>query len=298
MGQLTARPARVFAPVGAVVAPSPPMDERPIGVFDSGLGGLTIVRALIDLLPDEHLVYFGDTARFPYGERTPAELRRFSAEVAGVLSQHDVKMLVVACNSASSVALEHLRSRHQVPVVGVIEPGVRAALEVTRGRLGVIGTEATVASGAYETAVRRLRGGVALASVACPGFVDLVERAMVDTTEAYGLVAMTLAPLRVEGVDTLILGCTHYPHLARTISDVMGREVVLVSSAEETAFEVRDILERTGLARRPDGGQARRTFLTSGDPEVFTSLGERFLGPEVDGVRAWRWPEPAASEAS
>lgn len=273
------------------------MDERPVGVFDSGLGGLTIVRALIDLLPDEHLVYFGDTARFPYGERTADELRRFSTQVADVLSEHDVKMLVIACNSASSVALEHLRDRYTTPVVGVIEPGVRAALEVTRGELGVIGTEATIASGAYEAAVTSMRADVSLTSVACPGFVELVERGMLDTTEAYGLVAVTLAPLRVRDVDTLVLGCTHYPHLARTIGDVMGREVVLVSSAEETAFEVHDILDRTGLARRSADGEAQRTFLTSGDPETFASLGQRFLGPELRGVRAWRWSR-TASEAS
>jgi glutamate racemase len=271
------------------------VDERPIGVFDSGLGGLTIMRALIDLIPDENLVYFGDTGRFPYGSKTPDQLRRYSQEIAEVLLEDDVKMIVVACNSASSTALEHLRELYTVPIVGVIEPGVRAATGISRRRLGVIGTEATIASGAYARAVEATRAEVELECVACPGFVELVEAGEIDSVEAYGLVAPTLAPLRVAGIDTLILGCTHYPLLARTIGDVMGREVVLISSAEETAFEVRDILERTGMERPSGSGPARRRFITSGDERTFNLLGQRFLGPEVGPVEEWRWPEPSES---
>lgn len=266
------------------------MDDRPVGVFDSGLGGLTIVRALADLLPDEHLVYFGDTGRFPYGSKTPHELRRFSVEVADVLRSHDVKMIVVACNSASATALEVLRARYQVPVIGVIEPGVRAALEVTTGRIGVIGTGATIASGAYDRAVGALRGEVELVTLACPGFVELVESDDLDSTHTYGVVARTLAPMHLAGVDTLVLGCTHYPHLARVIGDVMGRDVVLVSSAEETAFEVRSLLERTGMGRRGDGTPAWRRFLTSGDEDTFSTLGGRLLGPDMGPVAGWAWP--------
>lgn len=265
------------------------MDERPIGVFDSGLGGLTIVRGLVDLLPHEHIVYFGDTARFPYGEKSTEELRRFSTEITDVLLDHDVKMIVVACNSASSTALEHLRERYAVPIVGVIEPGVRAATEVTEGCLGVIGTEATISSGAYEDAVRATRADVELVTQACPGFVELVERGELDSADAYGLVAMTLAPLRVNEVDTLILGCTHYPLLARTIGDVMGRDVVLVSSAEETAFEVLDILDRTGMRRSGDGDPSRLLFVTSGDEETFGALGSQFLEFDIGPVQGWRW---------
>lgn len=274
------------------------MDARPIGVFDSGLGGLTIVRALSDLLPDERLVYFGDTARFPYGSRTPEQLRRFSAEIVDLLIDHDVKMVVVACNSAASAALEHLRSRHTVPIVGVIEPAIRAAAEVTGGRLGVIGTEATISSGAYGRAAERLQLEVELTSLACPGFVELVESGDLGSTRTYGLVARTLAPLRVAQVDTLILGCTHYPHLSRTIGDVMGRDTVLVSSAEETAFEVREIMERTGLERPDEEGPGRHRFLTSGDEETFTALGGRLLGDELDRVESWRWPTGAATSRS
>lgn len=266
------------------------MDERPIGVFDSGLGGLTIVRALFDLLPDEELIYFGDTARFPYGSKTPQQLRGFSSEIADVLVDHDVKMIVVACNSASSAALEHLRENYTVPVVGVIEPGVRAAVDVTDGRLGVIGTEATIESEAYDRAVASIRADVELVTQACPGFVELVETGDLDSAEAYGLVAMRLAPLRVEEVDTLILGCTHYPHLARTIGDVMGRDVMLVSSAEETAFEVRSILDQTGLGRPSADQPPSHRFITSGDEETFETLGSRFLGPELGPVQEWRWP--------
>jgi glutamate racemase len=191
-------------------------------------------------------------------------------------------------------ALEHLREQFTAPIVGVIEPGVRAAIEICRERLGVIGTAATIESGSYEDAVRTLRADIPLETQPCPGFVELVERVELDSGEAYALVATTLAPLRVAGVDTLVLGCTHYPLLGRTIGDVMGQQVVLISSAEETAFEVHDILERTGMARHADGAPPRRRFLTSGDVETFRSLGERFLGPELGPVAAWSWPEAAA----
>ena len=262
----------------------------PIGVFDSGLGGLTIVRALVDLLPDEHLVYFGDTARFPYGPRSPDELSRFALEDAQVLLEHDVKMIVVACNSAASVALDLLRERCNVPVVGVIEPGVRAAIQVTAGRLGVIATEATVRSRAYERAVIAARAAVELVTLPCPGFVELVESGDTDSPHTRAIVEARLTPMRAAGVDTLVLGCTHYPHLARPIADVMGRHVVLVSSAEETAFEVRDLLEHTGMTRHADDELARRTFITSGDERTFTTLGRRFLGPDLGPVLPWRWP--------
>lgn len=274
------------------------MDARPIGVFDSGLGGLTIVRALVDLLPDERLVYFGDTARFPYGPRSPQELRRFSTEIVDLLFEHDVKMVVVACNSASSAALEHLRATYTLPIIGVIDPAVRAASEVTAGKLGVIGTEATIGSGAYERAVDRMQLEAQVTALACPGFVELVESGDLGSTRTYGLVARTLAPLRVAQVDTLILGCTHYPHLSRAIGDVMGREVMLVSSAEETAFEVRNVLGTTGTERPAEEGQPQHTFLTSGDERTFTALGGRLLGEELQTVEGWSWPsEPAERSA-
>ncbi len=266
------------------------MDDRPIGVFDSGFGGLTVARAMIDLLPDEDLVYFGDSGRYPYGPRPLEEVREFALQVARhLVDRHQVKMLVVACNTAAAAALDLLRFECEVPVVGVIDPGVRSLVRATRnGRVGVIGTVGTVQSGAYQRAVRATRAPVSLTCAACPGFVEFVERGETSSDQVHVLAERLLAPLRQAEVDTLLLGCTHYPFLARTIGDVMGRDVVLVSSADETAFEVRSILAETGLGRRSPG-KGRHRFVSSGDVGWFRSLGSRLLGPELDEVEAWQW---------
>lgn len=266
------------------------MDDRAIGVFDSGFGGLTVARALIDLLPGEDLVYFGDTARYPYGPRPLEEVRELARQITSVLvERHEVKMVVVACNTAAAAALDLLRFEHDVPLVGVIEPGVRAMLAVTRNRrVGVIGTAGTISSGAYERSVASHRANVELTCRACPGFVELVERGETSTDSARSLVEEHLAPLRQARIDTLLLGCTHYPFLARTIGDVMGRDVVLVSSADETAFEIRSILDETGLVRRT-GGKGVHRFISSGDVGRFRQLGCRLLGPELDEVEGWSW---------
>lgn len=278
------------------------MTDRPIGVFDSGLGGLTVLRALIDLLPDERIVYFGDTGRFPYGPKPADEVLAHALEITDVLLERGVKLLVVACNSAAAAALDTLRERLDIPVIGVIEPGLRSAARVTRtGRIGVIGTVGTIASGAYQ----RLAGHVAaehgkeveLTCAACPGFVEFVEAGDVDSDQVHVLAERLLAPVRDATVDTLVLGCTHYPLLARTIADVMGRDVVLVSSADETAFAVRSLLtERGMLAGRRSGGawddangDPRHVFFTSGRVDTFRTLGVRFLGPEVASVEPWHW---------
>jgi glutamate racemase len=266
------------------------MDDRPIGMFDSGFGGLTVARAVIDMLPGEDLVYFGDTARYPYGPRPLDEVRDFALQVARLLvDRHDVKMVVVACNTAAAAALELLRFECDVPVVGVIDPGVRALVRATRnGRVGVIGTVGTIGSGAYQRAVRATRAPVELSLAACPGFVEFVERGDTGSEQVHVLAERLLAPLVDAGVDTLLLGCTHYPFLARTIGDVMGRGVVLVSSADETAFEVRSILDETGIGRRSAAKGAHR-FVSSGDVAWFRALGSRLLGPELDGVEGWEW---------
>jgi glutamate racemase len=266
------------------------MDERPIGVFDSGFGGLTVARAVIDLLPDENLVYIGDTGRYPYGPRHLDEVRGFARQITAKLVQdHDVKMVVVACNTAAAAGLDHLREMAAVPVTSVIEPGLRAALRATdTGRVGVIGTVGTIRSGAYQRAVAQLEHGsdVDLTCAACPGFVEFVERGETDTDQVYVLAERLLAPIREAKVDTLLLGCTHYPFLARTISDVVGRDVVLVSSADETAFELRATLAGTDLSRcRPSPGV--HTWISSGDTATFRRLGRRLLGPEIDRVAAW-----------
>lgn len=267
------------------------MDDRPIGVFDSGFGGLTVARALIDLLPNEDAVYIGDTARYPYGPRPADEVREFARQITTKLvDEHDVKMVVVACNTAAAVALDLLRFEHEVPIVGVIDPGVRAAIKATvNGRVGVIGTVGTIGSGAYQRAVKSTRAPVDLTCAACPGFVEFVERGEVDSDQVHVLAQRLLAPVITAEVDTLLLGCTHYPFLARTIGTVMGRDVVLVSSADETAFEVKAILDDTGLGRRVTKPGKWR-FLSSGDVDVFRDLGQRLLGPELDDAEGFSWP--------
>ncbi|HET9729330.1 MAG TPA: glutamate racemase [Acidimicrobiia bacterium] len=262
------------------------VDERPIGVFDSGLGGLTVVRALLDLLSNEHLIYFGDTGRFPYGPKPAEQVLKFSFEIADRLLERDVKMIVVACNSATAAALGALQERLDVPVIGVIEPGLRAAARATRnGRIGVIGTVGTIASGAYQHVAETIDPELELTCAACPGFVEFVEQGDVDSDQVHVLAERLLAPVRSVGVDTLVLGCTHYPLLARTLADVMGPDVVLVSSADETAFDV-----RSRLTVRRQGTSARTlAFMTSGDVDTFRRLGARFLGPEVDRVEGWAW---------
>jgi glutamate racemase len=266
------------------------MSDGPIGVFDSGLGGLTVLRALIDLLPDERIVYFGDTGRFPYGPKPADEVLSHALEITDVLLDHDVKLLVVACNSAAAAALDTLQEKLAIPVIGVIEPGLRAAARVTRtGRIGVIGTVGTIASGAYQRVADALDEPVDLTCAACPGFVEFVEAGDVDSDQVHVLAERLLAPVRDATVDTLVLGCTHYPLLARTIGDVMGRGVVLVSSADETAFAVRELLTARDMVAPGPGRDPRHVFFTSGPVDTFRTLGERFLGPEVASVEPWHW---------
>ena len=257
-------------------------------MFDSGVGGLTVARAVIDQLPNESLVYFGDNARFPYGDRSVDEIRTFAREVASLLLDRDVKMLVVACNSVEVAAIEELTARAGVPVLGVIEAGVRAGLRATRnGRVGVIGTVATIESGAYDRAVRRERGTVELVSRACPAFVPHVEAGDTASDELLAIARGYLSPLVAAGVDTLILGCTHYPLLSGLLQIVMGPDVVLISSADEVAKDVYARLVEEDLLRSSDVAPSHE-FLCSGDPESFLALGGRFLGPEVVEVRATR----------
>jgi glutamate racemase len=266
------------------------MNDRPIGVFDSGFGGLTVARAVIDLLPREHLVYIGDTGRYPYGPRPLDEVRRFARQITEKLvAEYHAKLVVVACNTAAAAGLDQLRTSVEVPIVSVVEPGLRAALRATEsGRVGVIGTVGTIGSGAYQQALTALdpNGRAQLTCAACPGFVEFVERGDTGSDQVYVLAERLLAPIREAKVDTLLLGCTHYPFLARTISDVMGREVVLVSSADETAFELRTFLAAGDLART-GGASGSHTWVSSGDVATFRRLGSRLLGPELDRVEPW-----------
>ncbi len=272
--------------------------DRPIGIFDSGLGGLTVARAVIDLLPHEDIVYFGDTARCPYGPRPPEEVRSFALEITDLLVAEGVKLVVVACNSAESTAFYEATGRYEVPIVSVIEPGVTAAIAASRsGRIGLIGTEATIASGAYDRVVTATGADVVLESRACPRFVDFVEAG--ETASEAVLVAAEeyLGPLRESGVDTLILGCTHYPLLSGAIRYVMGEDVVLISSAEATASEVyARLLDLDLLKRLPT--QGHRRFITSGGEDRFGELGRRFLGPEFEGVEQRPWQRAADRRAA
>jgi len=260
-------------------------------MFDSGFGGLTVARALIDLLPGEDLVYLGDTARYPYGPRPLEEVAGFAHQIAELLVHRwNVKLLVVACNTAAAAALESLRDRFDVPVVGVIEPGARALVEATEtGRVAVIGTIGTIDSGAYQRAAAAVSEDLDLVALACPGLVEFVERGEFASEQVHLLAQRLLQPAVDAKVDTMLLGCTHYPYLARTIGDVMGRDVVLVSSADETAFDVRRLMLDTRLAReRRSGGRA--TFVTTGDVNWFEELGRKLLGPELDRAERIHWP--------
>lgn len=263
------------------------MNDAPIGIFDSGVGGLTVARALLDQLPTESTLYIGDTLNGPYGPKPLAAVRAHALEIMDDLVDAGVKMLVIACNSASSAVLRDARERYTVrrglPVVEVILPAARRAVAATRnGRIGVIGTRATIESRSYDDAFAVAR--VELTTQACPRFVELVEAGVTSGPEVLAVAHEYLDPVRSAGVDTLVLGCTHYPLLTGAVSYVMGDDVTLVSSAEETAKDVYRQLVAHDLERDPAAGPPTHRFLATGDPVSFTTLARRFLGPEVDAV--------------
>lgn len=260
------------------------MNDASIGIFDSGVGGLTVVRAVLDQLPHEPVHYVGDTARGPYGPRPIAEVRAFALDVMDSLVAQGVKMLVIACNSASSAVLRDARERYDVPVVEVIQPAVRRAVATTRnGHIGVIGTRATIESRAYEdsfAAAPHLR----ISTQACPRFVQFVEDGVTHGARLEQTAEEYLAPVRDAGVDTLVLGCTHYPMLTGVLSYVMGDSVTLVNSAEETAQDVYRVLAKHHLMRGDDLPPPVHRFRATGDPRPFGEVGRRFLGPRIDSV--------------
>ena len=257
--------------------------DAPIGVFDSGLGGLTVLREIIALLPEEGTVYLGDTARVPYGIRSPEVVTRYSLENMRFLLSRGIKLLVIACNTASAISLSALKRESPVPVVGVIEPGARAALRASKtGRIGVIGTETTIKSGAYRGVLERLEPGVRVFSRACPLFVPLAEEGWADNEVARLAAGRYLADLKDKDIDTLLLGCTHYPLLKRTIAKVMGEGVTLIDSACETAREIKMMLAENGISRPPGASPLKRQFFVTDSPERFITLGGRFFleGPD------------------
>ena len=260
------------------------MTDAPIGIFDSGVGGLTVARAVLDQLPHEPVLYVGDTARGPYGPRPIPEVRAFALDVMDHLVEQGVKMLVIACNSASAAVLRDARERYDVPVVEVIQPAVRRAVRSTRNRrIGVIGTRATVESGAYADAFAAAPD-VTIVQQACPRFVEFVEAGVTGGPELQAVAHEYLDPVVDSDVDTLILGCTHYPLLTGVISYVMGDGVTLVSSAEQTAQDVYRTLVSRHLERDPSLPEPEHRFLATGDPAPFATLARRFLGPEVVAV--------------
>lgn len=260
-------------------------DNRPIGVFDSGVGGLTVCRTLVDQLPHESMIYIGDTANSPYGDKPLARVRALSTVIADDLVDRGCKMIVIACNSASSAFIRDARERYPVPVVEVILPAVRRAVASTRnGRVGVIGTTATITSQAYQD-LFAATPGIEVTAAACPQFVPFIERGITSGRQLLGLAETYLEPLKDAGVDTLVLGCTHYPLLSAVIQLVMGDEVQLVSSAEETAkLTYRTLSENGLLADEGPGHRAELSFESTGDPHRFAQLAKRFLGPDVSGV--------------
>jgi len=255
----------------------------PVGVFDSGLGGLTVAHAIMRQLPSESLIYFGDTARVPYGPKSPDTVRRYSREISAFLIEQGVKAIVVACNTATAHALPALRDELDVPVIGVVEPGARAAVRATRtGHIGVIGTAGTIRSQAYVRAIHAEAPDARVTALACPLFVPLVEEGWTNHEATHLIAEEYLAPFVRDRIDTLVLGCTHYPLLKPLIGEIIGRSVRLIDSAEETAADTRRMLATNDLSAADGEGEYR--FIASDDPQQFLTLGRRFLGSAIERV--------------
>ena len=257
--------------------------DSAIGVFDSGIGGLTVLHQIIETLPRENTIYLGDTARAPYGTKSVETVLRYSFENSQFLVDKDVKIVVVACNTSTAIALDRLQDTLTIPVVGVIEPGVRRAVKSTKNkRIGVIGTEATIQSGAYTRALKAADAKIEVYSRACPLFVPLVEEGWTDNAVVEMTVQAYLGSLKQSGIDTLILGCTHYPLLKKAIRKFIGGTVRLVDSAEETANEVEQVLKQATLGRK--AGKGGHSFFVTDAPDRFIKVGRRFLGEKVESA--------------
>lgn len=258
--------------------------DRPIGVFDSGIGGLTVLKEIIKELPEEGTIYLGDTARVPYGIRSSETVIRYSFENTRFLFSRDIKLLIVACNTASSVSLDAIKSSILIPVIGVIEPGAKAAVMATRNKkIGVIGTEATINSNSYTKAIKALGKDIEVFGLPCPLFVPLVEEGWIEGDITTLIAERYLREIKDKGIDTLVLGCTHYPLLKRVISEVMGKDVRLIDSAVEVAQEIKATLELAGLKREHKDTPLREFYVTD-SPERFVKVGERFLGQKIEHI--------------
>ncbi len=260
--------------------------NRPIGVIDSGVGGLTVAKEIMRQLPKEEIIYLGDTARCPYGSRPTEEVKKFTWELTNHLLNYNIKMLVIACNTATALVLDDIRANINIPVVGVVYPGARTALKVTKNmHIGVIGTVGTIESGSYEQALKSINHHVKVESLACPLFVPIVESGKYESEEALTVVEESLEPLKVHDIDTLILGCTHYPILRPVIQEVMGRKVKLISSGDETAREVSTLLHHSGMLvtekRTP-----HHLFLTTGPKEIFEQIAAKVFEHPIENVKS------------
>jgi len=261
------------------------MKNKPIGIFDSGVGGLTVVKQIFKRLPDEEIVYLGDTARVPYGTKSPETIKRFAVENADFLMKFKVKLIVVACNTVSSTSLDILREKFSIPIVGVIKPGAEKAVQITRNnKVGIIGTYTTVKSKAYEKEIKRFSKDIEVMSKACPLFVPLVEEGWLKEEITFSIVKKYLKPLMARKIDTLILGCTHYPLLKSVISKVAGKEVKIIDSASSVADEVHNILMSFG-ALREGAKKPRHRFFATDAVEHFVRVGEKFLGAKISKAK-------------
>lgn len=256
--------------------------QQAIAILDSGVGGLTVCKEVMRQLPREKIIYFGDTARAPYGPRSPEEVRLFTEQIVDYLIQFDPKMIVIACNTATAAALDYIKAKVKIPVIGVIHPGSRAAISATKtGKVGVIGTIGTICSGAYDKALRELNPQIEIVSEACPDFVPLVERGLYENPEALYVVQDSLRDMKEHPIDCLILGCTHYPFLKQPIQQVMGPKVKLISSADETAREISTVLHQKGSLAHGDEIPVHQ-FFCSGDPGIFRKIARQWLGEQIE----------------
>lgn len=259
------------------------MDNRPIGIFDSGVGGLTVFKEIRALLPNENLIYFGDTARVPYGNKSAIAVQKYSLEIAKFLEMQNVKMIIIACNTASALALTTLRNEVRIPVIGVIEPGVRAAIKSAHNNsIAVIGTKATISSGAYQNRIKRLRNSINVIAVPCPLFVPIVEENLMNTKIAADAMEMYLSDLKKTNIKSLILACTHYPLLKTQISNFFDNNINLVDSAYETAKEVKETLEARRIMTEQETA-GKESFFVSDSPETFSNIAANFLNRPIDG---------------
>lgn len=260
------------------------MDTRPIGIFDSGIGGLTVVKEVMKILPNEDIYYFGDTARVPYGNKSPETVTKFSFQNTRFLISKDVKAIVIACNTASAFSIDSVKENFNIPVLGVIDPGARAAARETKSRkIGIIGTEGTIASKAYEKAIRKIIPSAEIFAYACPLFVPLVEEGWAGSKVSYLVAEEYLTPLKKAGVDTLVMGCTHYPLLKKVVGDVMGPDVKLINPAEETALDLMDVLTNNELENGINGS-TKYKYYVSDNVDKFSKVGCNFLSKEVFNI--------------